>query len=355
MKKRIAFILSALMLSGCAKPAPTPTINPDLPPSESMTLEEKVGQMFMAHASSLTDEIITEKQPGAILMFASDLDSLTKEQVIEKTASYNAKLRFAPFIAVDEEGGTVVRVSSNPNLAPEKYKSPQEYLAEGGLELIKSNAREKSELLLSLGINMNLAPVADISENSDDFIYDRTLGRGAAETAQYISEVVGEMKSAGIASCLKHFPGYGGNVDTHTGIAIDTRPLSHLRQNDFLPFTAGINAGATAVLVSHNIINDIDPSLPASLSPSVHDLLRTELGFNGLIITDDMAMAAATGYSEPYKKAVLSGNDIIITADFETAYNEVLTAVKSGEIPIEIIDDAANRIIRAKQALGLVN
>ena len=356
MKKITALMLSALMLSGCStKPAPAPTLNPDAPPSASMTVEEKVGQMFMVHASALTDEMLPEKQPGAILMFAADLQDLTKAQVIEKTDAYRDKIKYPPFIAVDEEGGTVVRVSSNPNLAPEKYKSPQEYLAEGGLELINSNAREKSELLLSLGINMNLAPVADISQDPDTFIYDRTLGKGADETAQYIAEVVGQMKSVGIASCLKHFPGYGGNVDTHTGMAIDTRPLSHLRQNDFLPFKSGINAGATAVLVSHNIINDIDPSLPASLSPSVHDLLRTELGFNGLIITDDMAMAAATGYSEPYKKAVLSGNDIIITADFETAYNEVLTAVKSGEIPMEIIDDAADRIIRAKQALGLVN
>ena len=349
MKKVIAAVLSVLVLTGCSDSSLKPTPDPKLPPSASMTVEEKVGQLFMVHCSALTDEMLETASPGAILMFASDLDSLTKEQVKEKTNSYREKLRYAPYIAVDEEGGTVVRVSSNPNLAPEKYKSPQQYYAEGGLELIKSNAREKSELLLSLGISMNLAPVADISENPDDFIYERTLGMGAAETAEYVGVVTEAMKQSGIASCLKHFPGYGGNIDTHTGVAIDTRSLSHLRKNDFLPFLSGIDAGADAIMVSHNIINDVDPSLPASLSQAVHDMLRTELGFDGLIITDDMAMAAASGYAQPYKKAVLAGNDIIITADFETAFAEVLSAVKTGEIPMEIIDRAADRIIHSKR------
>ncbi|MEE1126077.1 MAG: glycoside hydrolase family 3 N-terminal domain-containing protein, partial [Acutalibacteraceae bacterium] len=123
---------------------------------------------------------------------------------------------------------------------------------------------------------------------------------------------------------------------------------------DFLPFISGIDAGADSVMVSHNIITAVDPNLPASLSKPVHDLLRNELAFDGIIITDDMAMAAAEGYKEPYKTAVLAGNDMIIVSDFVTAYNEVLNAVRNGEIPEEMINAAVDRIINAKIKRGII-
>ncbi|MBR0366060.1 MAG: hypothetical protein IJH94_04590 [Clostridia bacterium] len=156
------------------------------------------------------------------------------------------------------------------------------------------------------------------------------------------------MHEHGIKSCLKHFPGYGGNLDTHTGIATDDRAVSQFYDNDFLPFKAGIDAGTDAVLVAHNIITDVDPSQPASISPAVHDILRTELGFGGIIMTDDMSMGAMAEYKEPYKKAVLAGNDMIIVSDPDTAYNEILNAVQSGEIPMDLIDAAVSRILAAK-------
>lgn len=364
MKKTTAFILSILLLCGCgAKPATdtseskqtasAPSYSADSDNSDDLSLEEKIGQLFMVRCDSTTLDEISKKQPGAIVMFASDFDGLDKAQVQDKISTMKSKVEVEPFIAVDEEGGTVVRVSSNPKLSPHKFKSPQQYYNEGGMELVKSNAREKSDLLMSLGITMNLAPVADVSENPSDFIYSRSFGKSAEETAEYVSEVVSVMNECNIAACLKHFPGYGGNVDTHTTVAIDHRTLDELRSKDFLPFESGINAGADAVLVSHNIINDIDPTLPATLSKSVHDILRNELSFDGLIITDDMSMAAAANYAEPYKTAVLAGNDIIIVTDFDTAYNEVLTAVQNGEIPTETIDNAVNRILEAKKAQGL--
>lgn len=118
-------------------------------------------------------------------------------------------------------------------------------------------------------------------------MYPRAFGGSPQDTAQYVRTVVDVMEQNGIGSVLKHFPGYGSNVDTHTGIAIDERSLESFRQNDFLPFESGIEAGAPVILVSHNIINAVDSSRPASLSPAVHDILREELGFSGLIITDD--------------------------------------------------------------------
>ena len=237
-------------------------------------------------------------------------------------------------------------MSSNPNLSDEKYKSPQEIFADGKMDAIIENAREKSELLKSLGINMNLAPVADISENPKDFIYERAFGKGGEETADFVKAVVENTQTG---SCLKHFPGYGGNVDTHTGIAIDERSKEEFYQSDFLPFESGINAGADAVLVSHNIVNAFDKDMPASISPEIHRVLREDLGFSGLIITDDMAMGAMSNYGSPYTKAVLAGNDLIIVSDFETAYNEVLSAVKDGIIPMDIIDTAYNRIMEWKE------
>lgn len=354
MKRILISFMSLLLLCGCNNALtdnPEPTINPDRPPSESLTLEEKVGQLFMVRCDSVTADSIKNLQPGGIIMFASDFDGLTKAEVQAKINEFNDMLRIKPYIAVDEEGGTVVRVSSNPGLAPEKYESPQFYYNKGGIELVLENAAEKSDLLTSLGINMNLAPVADVSEDPSHFIYDRTLGKDAEETAAYIEKVVGVMAEHNIASCLKHFPGYGGNVDTHTLVAVDNRPLSEFRTKDFLPFMAGIRAGADCVLVSHNIITNVDPDMPATLSKPIHDILRDELAFRGIIITDDMAMAAASGYTEPYKTAILAGNDMVIVTDFVAAYNEVLNAVKNGEIPEETIDKAVNRIMQAKTDL----
>ena len=351
--KRYAVLLTILsiLLTSCGrvtdtKPAPDKISAAEL--TETMTTEEKVAQLLMVHCNNANMEHILSTEPGGIIMFGVDFDGLSRDEVTDKIAGYKSAARIEPIISVDEEGGTVVRVSSNPSLAPAKYESPQYYYNIGGLSAITENAAEKSDLLASLGITMNLAPVADVSENPSDFIYDRSLGMDAAATAEYISAVVGTMKQHNVLSCLKHFPGYGGNLDTHTGVAIDDRPLSQLRENDFLPFKAGIDAGADAVLVAHNIITDVDGSQPASISPAIHEILRTELGFNGIIITDDMNMGAMSAYQTPYKKAVLAGNDMMIVSDPDTAFNEILTAVNDGSIPMEMLDSAVLRVLRAK-------
>ncbi|MCH5211382.1 MAG: beta-hexosaminidase [Oscillospiraceae bacterium] len=323
------------------------TLNPDVEPADSMTLEEKVGQIFMVRCSENMDEIL-KKNPGAIIMFSNDFDDLSKEQVKAKIDGYKSAMRVEPYIAVDEEGGTVVRVSNHKALSPNKYESPQHYYKQGGIPAIIEIETEKAKLLTSLGISMNLAPVADITTNPEDFIYDRSIGLDPQSTADYVADVVKVMKKNNILSCMKHFPGYGSNVDTHTGIAVDERPLSQFKENDFLPFESGINAGADAILVSHNIITCVDETQPASISPAIHEIIRNDLGFTGLILTDDMSMGAMANYGTPYVKAVLAGNDMIIVSDFDTAYNEVLNAVKNGTIPEETLNAAVNRIVNKK-------
>ena len=160
-----------------------------------------------------------------------------------------------------------------------------------------------------------------------------------------------------MGSVLKHFPGYGENDDTHTGFARDSRTLEELEQWDLIPFRAGIDAGCGAVLVEHTIVDAFDPELPASLSPEVHRYLREEMGFRGVIVTDDLQMQAITdayGPEEAAVLAVLAGNDLLCSTDYRIQYEAVLEAVQSGRIPMETLDAAALRVLTWKQNLGLL-
>ena len=203
---------------------------------------------------------------------------------------------------------------------------------------------------------MNFAPVCDISTDPSDFIYARSFGQDAEQTSEYVKTVVKNMTGSGLGCVLKHFPGYGNNDDTHTGSAIDKRPYDTFKTSDFLPFEAGINAGAGAVLVSHNVVECLDSSHPASLSPEVHRILRDELGFKGVIITDDLDMDAISDFTDSQTAAVLAaeaGNDILCCTDFKDKYDAVLSAVNSGKFSRGIIDVAVTRILELKISLGL--
>lgn len=324
----------------------------------TMSLEEKIGQMFLVRCPSEEQlDLYLSMKPGGFILFGRDFAEKTKEQVISDISFYQDNSNIPMIIGADEEGGTVVRVSLNPLLAEKRFKSPQELYAIGGLEEITRDTKEKSELLLSLGINLNLAPVADVSVNETDFIYQRAFGKNAEETAGYVKTVVQEMKDSGISSTLKHFPGYGNNVDTHTGSAYDTRPYEQFVNNDFIPFKAGIESGTESILVSHNVIEAIDSKLPASLSKNVIDILRNNMEFTGIIMTDDLSMGAITELQTelpPEVMAVLAGNDMLIVTDFENSFTALLNSVKTGGISIERIDESVLRILQWKLYMNLM-
>ena len=323
---------------------------------KKMSLEEKVGQIFFVRYDVNSVEEEKNYYPGGYILFAKDLENHTKESMKEEIADDQKMSKYPLLIAVDEEGGTVTRVSRFKEFRSEKFKSPQDIYNEGGYDLLKEVEKEKAELLLSLGINTNLAPVADVSTDENDFIYARSFGKDANETAEYIKNMVSYSKENGINACLKHFPGYGNNVDTHTGIAIDNRSYENFKENDFLPFSAGIEEGVPSILVSHNIVTSIDGEYPASLSSKVISELRNTLGFSGVIMTDDLAMDAVKSYVEDGNSATLAlkaGNDMIITSDFITMYNEVLNAVKNGTIDEEILNEAVIRITAWKYQANL--
>ena len=326
----------------------------------SMTLEEKVGQLFFVRcpADSAVEDVSTYHL-GGYLLFGRDTKDKTANELIQTIQGYQDAAAIPLLIGVDEEGGTVVRVSSNPHLRSEKFASPQRLYALGGMDRILADTREKNVLLRALGFNVNLAPVADVSTDPGDFIYDRAFGQDAAATSDYVSAVTGRMRADGMGSVLKHFPGYGDNADTHTGIAVDDRPYEDFVNSDFLPFLAGMAAGGdtAAVLVSHNIVECMDPDLPASLSPAVHNLLRQDLGFDGVVMTDDLAMDAVGAYAGDGAVAVMAlqaGNDMVVTTDYRSQIPKVLEAVENGSLEEAAIDAACRRVLRWKQALGLL-
>ena len=379
-KRLVLALLLMLGLSACAsseppqtETPPTQQAQPEAPEptieeqqqtaaaeyTEKLTLEQQTAQLFFARCPD-TDAATqaAEYSPGGYILFGRDFDGKTREEVQSDIAYYQAAAAVPMLIGADEEGGTVVRVSANPSLRDTRFSSPQKLYAEGGLDRIRSDTEEKDALLLSLGVNVNLAPVCDISSDPSSFIYPRTLGQDAETTSEYIRMVVEQMKNDGIGMALKHFPGYGGSADTHTGQAVDSRPLSDFEKNDLLPFEAGIDAGAQAVLVSHNIVTCLDADYPASLSPAVHTLLRDQLGFDGVIMTDDLAMQAVTDFTGDENAAVLAvkaGNDLLISSDFVTQYNAVLAAVKNGTLRESDIEQAAQRVILWKIQLGLIS
>ena len=341
---------------------------------DGMTLEEQVGQLFFVRCpASEAAEDVAAYHLGGYVLFGRDYQNdagawLTREQFTATVQSYQdaalADTGIPLLIGSDEEGGTVTRASRNPNLFDQKFPSPQALAASqtetDSHSVFSSDAWEKNSALLALGINVNLAPVADVSTDPADFIYDRTLGQDAQATAAYVADVVSAMRDCGMGNVLKHFPGYGSNTDTHTGIAVDQRPLETFEASDFLPFAAGIAAGegTTAVLVSHNIMAAVDDALPASLSPAVHDLLRTELGFDGVVMTDDLAMDAVAAYAADGSAAVLAlqaGNDLLITTDYRVQIPQVLQAAEDGVLSAGTIETACRRVLTWKQALGLLD
>lgn len=325
---------------------------------KNMTLEEKVGQMFLVRCISNTAiRDIENYHIGGFILFDSNIVNQTKESLTSTIQNYQSLSKTPLLIAIDEEGGIVNRLSWYSEFRSVPFYSPQELYNEGGYPLIISDTKEKAELLKSIRINVNLAPVADISTNPYDFIYERTFGKDIKETSKYIETVISTMKEMNMGSTLKHFPGYGSNLDTHTGFSIDERSYESFKSSDFIPFEAGIKAGADSILVSHNIVKSIDENLPASLSPNINKIIRNDLDFNKVIMTDDLQMDAIKEYIGDNTSAILAikaGNDLLISSDFDVQIPSVLEALRNGEIDESRLDESVLRILYWKINLGLL-
>lgn len=320
----------------------------------AMTLEEKVGQLFWARVPSNHQiEDLQSYHLSGYILFGRDFEGRSLEDIKALTKGYQATAKIPLLIGSDEEGGTVTRISS---ILETPFKSPMALYHQGGMEAVLSDTKQKAELLKSVGINAGLFPVADFAREQSSFIYDRTIGQDARTTASYVQQVVEELKKSKVGSTLKHFPGYGDNGDSHTAIIQDNRSLDDLRQADFLPFQAGIDAGAGSVLVSHNILSKID-TVPSSISPKITDLLRKELHFKGVIMTDDLDMAGLANFvsqEEAAFQVIVAGNDLILGSSYQTQIPYLLKKISSGELTEERIDESVRRILTWKYDLGLL-
>lgn len=346
-------------------PTQVPTQAPTLPPDpvdlllSGLTTEEKVGQLFLARCRKETAaEDIAQYHLGGLVLFDRDTEDETPESLRQTLERYQEAATIPLLIAVDEEGGSVVRISDKPAFRDAPFSSPRSLYEGGGMEALRTAEVEKDALLSDLGINVNLAPVCDITTDPAAFLYDRSLGQSPELTCQWVQIAVEEGQTYGIGCVLKHFPGYGNNADTHVGIAIENRSLEELEAQDLLPFAAGMEAGCGAVMMSHIQVTALDAEYPASLSPAVHRYVRETMGYNGVLVTDDLVMDAISvpyGVGEAAVLAVLAGNDLLISSDFPEQYAAVLEAIREGRISEEQIDNAVRRVLLWKQSLGLLS
>lgn len=323
---------------------------------EDMTMEDKISQLFlMRYNTRLYGNDLSYL--GGVTLYGSFFKIRDKKEVLEYINDLNSKSAIDYAIAVDEEGGTVARISSQKQFRDNVFLSPQKLFEKGGIDLILEVEDEKDALLKSLNINLNLAPVADVSVNKNDFMNDRTLGVDPVTTAEYIKRVTLRAKENGLSTCLKHFPGYGNNKDTHANVVKDMRKLEYMQENDFLPFLSGIEAGSPFIMVSHNILVDVDELYPSSLSSKVIDILKKDLNYSGIILSDDISMVALYEYQNEGNAAVLAlnaGNDMIMTSSYPQHYKSILDAYKIGEVSEQRINYSVRKIIAWKIAYGII-
>ncbi len=354
-------------------PAPSPTPEPTPEPSKAetilaeMTLREKICQMIMAAPSDITGvkTVIAagdatraglEKYPvGALLYDRSNMRS--RDQLLTMTQNTQSYSKIPVLITCDEEGGRVTRLMDTVGTtqvdAMLTYKDQ-------GVETAKKNARTLADDLVSCGLNMDLAPVADVWSNpKNTVIGDRAYSDDYAQAAELIPGAVDGFHDGGVACVLKHFPGHGSTTgDSHYGSAYVTKTLDELRQEDLLAFQAGIDAGADAVMMGHLIVKDVD-SEPAVFSHDiVTGLLREEMDFDGVVMTDALEMQAIAdhyGKNEVAVKAVKAGVDMLLCpADLDGAIDALTKAVESGEITEARINESVLRILKLKENRGLL-
>ena len=322
---------------------------------EKMSLDEKIGQILLVrYPDNNQKEIVEKYQFGGYLFFGKDFKDKTKDEVIKMIDDSNSVSKIPLLTAVDEEGGIVVRVSSNKNLRSEIFLSSSELYKNGGFDRIKADTIEKSNLLKYLGINLNLAPVVDVSVDPNDYMYKRSLQEDAETTAKFSSLVIETSKNTGVSYTLKHFPGYGNNIDTHNGSSIDSRTRKEIESNDILPFKSGIKSGAEAILFSHNVVTSMDKDNPASLSKTLHDYVRNDLNFTGVVITDDLDMGALKDIENKNVQALLAGNDLLISTDYVESIEKIKQAVDNKLLDEKTLDEHVLRVLAWKYYKGLL-
>lgn len=329
-----------------------------------MPLEDRVAGLFFVTPEAITGvstavkagdgtkDALNTYAVGGIAYFAKNIKS--EEQFKEMVSNTVLYSKYPLFIGIDEEGGEVSRLSTAGLV--EKTDSAQVIGESGDPNKAYEAGVKIGTYLADYGINVNFAPVADLASVENSVMTKRSYGNDASQVSQYVAGMVKGMEEQGITACLKHFPGIGGTTeDSHNGLATLTTSAEDFRNNEFAVFKAGIEAGADIIMVGHEDAPALtnNDNTPASLSKIiVTDILRGELGYNGVVITDAMNMKAISEYYGSGEAAIMAfkaGCDMVLMPeDFEEAYNAVLEAIADGTISEQRINDSLKRVYRVK-------
>lgn len=350
---------------------PTIPVEPDDPIQRiisQMTLKERVYQLFFVRPEQVSGSgyaetaavDLSDKPVGGIICMGANLESVeqTRQMLVElqESAMRNG---VGVFLAVDEEGGRVARCAAN--LGTTAFDAMAVYGARNDPDEAFNIGRTIGADIRSLGFNVDFAPVADVDISPTNELGNRIFSSDPYVVANMVSNIVRGLKSSGVAATLKHFPGLGaedGNSHTASEIIID-RTLDQLRSEEFVPFRSGIQSGADFVMVGHQQVTAFGDGLPSDLSyTAVTEILRGELGFDGIAITDAQEMNTISNlyYSRTAAiMAVNAGIDMVLSPeDFDDAVDGVYNAVLSGAVSEERLNESVTRILTVKQKMGLL-
>ena len=332
---------------------------------ESMTLDEKIGQLFIVgfEGETVNDEIvdlISNRKVGGLILFARNI--VNSSQLIELNNSLRKIESDIPlFISVDEEGGLVSRVPNEFEALPSSGEIGNYNSEEISYKVGAIIAKE----LKALGFNMDFAPVLDINSNPNNTVIgERAFGDNADIVTRLGIKTMEGIRDGGIIPVVKHFPGHGDtDVDSHYGLPIVTKTLDELNSLEFIPFKEAINNGADVVMISSIILSSIDSENPSTMSEKVMtDILRGDLGFDGVIATDDMTMAAIMdnyNLTDAVVMSIKSGADLVLVCHgYDNILNSILAvkdAVNSGIISEERIDESVDRILKLKEKYNVTS
>lgn len=340
---------------------------------ESMTLEEKVNQLFMITPEALTGvgtviqagdgtrEALAEHPVGGLIYFAQNLkDPDQTRTMLQNTQEYaSAQSGFPIFLSVDEEGGQVARVGSNSAFGVPEIGNMSEVGAGGDTREAYETGSTIGAYLKDLGFNMDAAPDADVLTNPENEVVKyRSFGSDPELVSQMAAAELQGLNDQGIIGMYKHFPGHGGTTaDSHEGYAYVDDTLEELKSGALVPFQDGADNGLQVIMVSHIACPEVTGNnTPATLSRElVTDLLREDMGFDGLVITDALNMGAITEQYSSGEAAVAALNAgvdmLLMPADFQAAYDGVMSALENGELTEERIDESVRRILEIKLAM----
>ncbi len=334
----------------------------------NMSLREKICQMIIIKPEGLsgtkkvTETTSTIKNKlksypvGGVVFFSQNI--ISRKQISDFIKGVSEANKYPMFIAVDQEGGTISRL--NENVGFPVFEDMYKYKNKGG-ETAYRNAKTMATEMKKIGFNLNFAPVADVWSNKENTVIgERAYSDNFKQAAGLVFNAVKGFNDGGIISTLKHFPGHGDtNTDTHHDLAYIGKSKEDLNNNEILPFKSGVAAGADLIMLGHLVIEDIDKENPATISKKVvTDYLKNELGYEGIIITDSLAMGAVANtykQSELCVKAIDSGVDILLMPiNIATTVHAIENAVKSGTITEERIDESVRKILFLKKKYAIL-